>query len=149
VDAAQQFCRWSALLTSQTLRRLIQHLADKRVQFVRDVTPVAGVRDPSDHIGAEPELLIEFSNERSRPASVLSVPPAKPTTTFGWNPKQSWLYHSLAIAPAASRDLRGLRHRRRSAFSSAAAARSARLHRAVVVATFFQLYERHPAHDPV
>jgi hypothetical protein len=40
------------------------------------------------------------SNERSRPASVLSVPPAKPTTTFGWNPKQSWLYHSLAIAPA-------------------------------------------------
>ena len=31
---------------------------------MRDVARVAGVGDPADHIGTEPELLIEFSNEQ-------------------------------------------------------------------------------------
>ena len=43
---------------------LIQPLADERVQVVRDVARVSGVGDPADHIGAEPELLIEFANEQ-------------------------------------------------------------------------------------
>jgi hypothetical protein len=31
---------------------------------VGDVARIARVRDPTDHIGAEPELLVEFSNEQ-------------------------------------------------------------------------------------
>ena len=54
---------------------LIQPLADQRVQVVADVARVARVGDPPDDIVAEPQLLIELSDE-SRPASVVSVPPA-------------------------------------------------------------------------
>ena len=43
---------------------LIQPLTDERVQFVRDVSRVAGVCDSADHIGAEPELLIELADEQ-------------------------------------------------------------------------------------
>ena len=43
---------------------LIQPLADERVEVVRDVARVSGVGDPADHIGTEPELLIEFANEQ-------------------------------------------------------------------------------------
>jgi hypothetical protein len=43
---------------------LIQPLANERIQLVRDVTRIARVGDPPDHIGAEPELLIKFANEQ-------------------------------------------------------------------------------------
>jgi len=43
---------------------LIQPLANERVQLVGDVAGIARVGDPADHIRAEPELLVEFSNEQ-------------------------------------------------------------------------------------
>jgi hypothetical protein len=43
---------------------LIQPLANERVQVVGDVPRIARVGDPADHIGAEPQLLVEFSNEQ-------------------------------------------------------------------------------------
>jgi hypothetical protein len=55
-------------------RDLIQPLAEERVQFVRDVTPIARIGDPADDVGAEAELFIELADEqqptirRERPA---------------------------------------------------------------------------------
>src|SRR5712691_7791835 len=43
---------------------LIQPLADERIQFMNDVARVSRVGDAADHITAEAELLIEFSNEQ-------------------------------------------------------------------------------------
>ena len=43
---------------------LIQPLAHERVQVVRGVARVSRVGDSADHIAAEPESLIEFSNEQ-------------------------------------------------------------------------------------
>jgi hypothetical protein len=45
-------------------RDLVQPLADERVQVVRGVARVPGVDDPTDHISAETELLVEFANEQ-------------------------------------------------------------------------------------
>ena len=44
---------------------LIQPLADERVEVVRDVARVSGVGDPADHVGTEPELLIELAHEHA------------------------------------------------------------------------------------
>ena len=43
---------------------LIHPLAEERVEVVRDVARVPRVGDPADHIGAEAEVLIEFSDEQ-------------------------------------------------------------------------------------
>jgi hypothetical protein len=43
---------------------LIQPLADECVKPVRDVARVVTVGDPSDHVGTEPEMVIEFSDEQ-------------------------------------------------------------------------------------
>jgi hypothetical protein len=43
---------------------LIQPLTDERVEIVRNVARVPSVGNPADHVGAEPELLVEFSDEQ-------------------------------------------------------------------------------------